>query len=153
MAFLLKTYSSNPDFNGDCDYALVDLGRESLDLTLERIGLAQDMYSEDHSFNALEYSDYSARYVSWSEELEDLLGLDAMAKVNDGVLVTLNSRLALPEKNYQQVEGEYIVVSTEGVSWKCIPKHSDVTVETMLVGWRELLDYQRAIEHRRHKDD
>jgi len=148
MVFLLQTYSSNPDFNDDCDYALVDLSPKALDLTFERMGLAQAMHSDDRYFSCIEYSDYSARYISSCKELENLLSLDAIEKLNAGDIVNVGSPLVLPEDNYQRVEGDHIVVSPESVYWRCYPKHTDVRIETVSVGWRELLNYQRDLEQR-----
>lgn len=139
LNIFLKTYSSNPDFNGDCDYAIVKLGLPGIEQIRNRMALAKSLQEHDESFVCLEFWDPSPRYFSWFEDLEKLVDYDALA---DDKPVYIDAAIVrkIPEELYQLTEGGRIVVLPDSVYWECRPKHSDyITIETIELQEEELI--------------
>ncbi len=138
LKIILKTFSSNPDFNGDCDFALVKLGLPEIEQIRNRMGLAKSLQEHDESFVCLEFWYPNPRYFRWFEDLESLVDYDALV---DGKPVYIEDSIVrkIPEESYQFTEGRRIVVLPDSIYWECRPKHNDyVTIETIELQEEEL---------------
>ncbi|HKS76126.1 MAG TPA: hypothetical protein VJQ82_23140 [Terriglobales bacterium] len=64
MRVLLKVWSSNPDYNGGCDYAAVEISEELAKLTLRRIHILSEQKALDPVLYETYYWHYSTEYFS-----------------------------------------------------------------------------------------
>ena len=64
MRVLLKVWSSNPDYDGGCDYAAVEISEELAKLMLRRIKVLSEQKALDCSLYETYYWDSSPEYFS-----------------------------------------------------------------------------------------
>ena len=64
MRVLLKVWSSNADYDGGCDYAVVEIGEELAKLMLRRINILSEQKALDCSLYETYYWDSSPEYFS-----------------------------------------------------------------------------------------
>src|SRR5438105_632459 len=64
MRAILKVWSSNPHWNGGCDYAIVDLVAELAALVLRRIGALREQQAADPQLDESYFWDSHAAYFS-----------------------------------------------------------------------------------------
>ncbi|MBI2449461.1 hypothetical protein HYV49_04145 [Candidatus Pacearchaeota archaeon] len=129
MNLILRTYSSNSEYNGDCDYALVNLYKPQIQQITNRMKLADTLNKRDSSFICLEYWDPTPRFFSLFENLERLVDCNAL---NEGGSVVIGEALInrIPEETYRDTEASKIIVFLDSVYWECRPRHCDVIIET-----------------------
>ncbi|MBI2020879.1 hypothetical protein HYS94_05735 [Candidatus Daviesbacteria bacterium] len=129
MNLILRTYSSNPEYNGDCDYALIKLYKPQIHQIKNRMKLANSLHNRDTSFICLEYWDPTPRFFSLFENLERLVDCNAL---NEGGLVHMGDNLInrIPEAAYQDTEASKIIVFLDSMYWECRPRHCEVLIET-----------------------
>ncbi len=139
MKLVLKAFSSNEDFTGDCDYAFLDLTKEYAEMLLKRIEKAQRMKAEDSCFYAVKYWDASCEYFKYHdgfEQAQDANGKSLEEAINSEEYAVVTD-FTPPEDSYARSDCDQAVVDHESVRWMCYPKHCDsTTIDTM----RLLLD-------------
>ena len=73
MRVLLKVWSSNPDYDGGCDYAAVEISDELAKLMLRRIKVLSEQKALDYSLYETYYWDSSPEYFSlWAVHMAEL---------------------------------------------------------------------------------
>ncbi len=129
LNILLRTFSSNEHYNGDCDYALLKLSPLSIRQMRDRMDLAKRKYTTDPSFVCIEFWDSAPQYFSSFDDLENLVDVDTLLEGTP--LCVKNSIIKkIPDSSYQRTEADRIVVFSDHVYWECRPKHCDITIET-----------------------
>ena len=141
MQVVLKVWSSNPDYNGGCDFALVEITRGFAKLALHRIAVLCEQKALDPAVDETYCWDSAALFFSpWAgpaagtreseaaclklqEEL-DLLQID-----RHGV-VTASGDLSVPQNQIARVECVQMIVWESGIAFTAIPKHTDFYVTT-----------------------
>lgn len=122
MKFLVfNTWSSNENYNADCNHAVVPLTRQLAARLRKKMALARRLKKSDDVFS-LAWWDYSPTFVS---ELDDEVA-EALAD-RDHMVVDMCEPRA---DTVQRLDTCQLVVHDDGVYWQCIPKHTDVRVET-----------------------
>lgn len=130
MKIVLGTCSSNPNFNADCDFGLVELTPEYAELILKRMQALAELAKSDRSLHEAHYWDASASYfqTTFDDELDEDL-----EEAHD-TYVVLKENVEVPEKSFKRVEYTRMVVSVMGeeleVSWRASPKNASLYVET-----------------------
>ena len=130
MRIVLATVSSNPDFNGNCDLALVDLSPAYAQQILVRMKALLALAAADPALSEGHYWDSPATYFAAppDEELRALLNpaAESQRALADGV--------ELPERLIQRVEYRHLVIAVSGgavdVSWRASPKNVSIYIET-----------------------
>lgn len=137
MNLVLRTYSSDSEYNGDCDYALIRLTTPVINQVRARVNLAKRLSKRDSSFLCLEYWDHLPQYFKRFDGIEDILEIE---KLDDGKPLFVDDAITmrLSEEDYQRVETSRIVAMPASVYWECRPKHSDWSVETPEVYLKQL---------------
>lgn len=141
MQVILKVWSSNPDYNGGCDYATVKIGEELAKLTLRRINVLSEQKALDTSVYETYCWDSSPEYFSlWVNlasqpgevresgvELEEMLeGLE----VDAHEIVTAPPNFRVPESQIVAVECSQMIVRDGGIAFTAILRHSDIYLTT-----------------------
>ena len=130
MRLVLGTYSTNSDFNGGCDFALIDLTPDYARQILSRMQAVKKLSQSDSSLHEAYFWDFHAQYF------ETPLDEDFDAKL-DGAFdrhVELDAQTMLPEELFKCVEYTHLIISVMGdeaeASWRASPKNAPEYVET-----------------------
>ncbi len=140
MQVILKVWSSNPNNNGGCDFAVLDMTPELANQALRRVGILREQKAADPALDETHYWDSAADFFSaWLpaastpeseatclklEEELDLLQIDRHE------VVTASGNLTIPESQIARVECAQMVVRETGIAFTAIPKHTDFHVTT-----------------------
>jgi hypothetical protein len=122
MKLLLKTWSTNENFNGDCDYAAVDLTPELATILERRITQFKILKQAETSLDTMVYWDASADMLGWTEEIEEVADPD-----KENVFEVPDS-FVFGEP--QRTECDRVEVTDTGVRFTCYPKHCDCRIES-----------------------
>jgi hypothetical protein len=141
VRIVLRTWSSNPEYSGGCDYAVVDISDEFAKLALWRINVLREQKALDSSISETYYWDCSAEYFSpWvnhpsqpsevqesgfelEESLEDL-------EVDTREMVTAPADFRVSESQIGAVECAQMIVRDEGIAFNALLRHTDIYVTT-----------------------
>lgn len=130
MRIVLGTCSSNSDFNGGCDFGLVELTPEYAELILKRMQALAELAKSDQSLHEAHYWDSSASYFQTT--LDE--GLDEDLEPAYDTYVVLKENVEVPDKAFKRVEYTHMVISVMGeeleVSWRASPKNASLYIET-----------------------
>lgn len=134
MRIFLRTFSTNEDWNGDCDYAVVDVTPELAAIALRRVNRLNRIQAKDDPLVEMYYWDHSAVYFAcfdWFEEIEDPQTRELVSGIiwnGDPWIET--SHVEIPESAIPRTEGKQMIVRDDAIAWACYPKHSDVQITT-----------------------
>jgi len=145
IKIILDTSSSDPDFNGDCDYAVVELTPELVDRIRRRMELARQAGRQDSDLLEMYFWDGAAEFYDTEavDACQEAMETDEAAQEwlkgleTDGhALVPAGADLVASQP--QRVECNQMIVRCSPssvnpeyeVAWTAIPKHSDVYVTT-----------------------
>lgn len=141
MQVVLKVWSNNPDHNGGCDFALVEITPEFAKLALRRIEVLREQKGLDHALDEIYYWDSAADFFSpWlnpaggtpdgetaclklEEELDRL-------QIDNNEVVTASSDFSVPQSQIARVECVEMAVRESGIAFTAIPKYTDFHVTT-----------------------
>ncbi|HVX09959.1 MAG TPA: hypothetical protein VHC22_02040 [Pirellulales bacterium] len=130
MRIVLGTCSSNPDFNADCDCALVNLTPAYAGQILERMQGVSSLAKNNASLHEAHYWDGDAAYfqATFDDDLDEML-----IEARD-TYVVLDDKVELPEEAFKRVEYTHMVVSVMGdeleVFWRATPKGASLYIRT-----------------------
>ena len=141
MRVILKVWSSNPDNNGGCDFAVIEITPEFARLALRRIAVLREQKGLDHAVDETYYWDSAADFFSsWlhpaggtpeSEaaclKLEEELNL---LQIDKNEVATASGDFSVPQGQIARVECAEMVVRESGIAFTAIPKHTDFHVTT-----------------------
>ena len=131
MKILTCTSSSDPDWNGDCDYALAHITPEQARHYLFLIEKAKEVKNEIEGFYCIELFDCSVRYFSYHDDIENLLDIDgnpALPAVNEGNCVLIPDDYEIPEDEEQRTDLDTVKVQEDCLLWTAHPKHTGVEI-------------------------
>ena len=123
MRVVLKVTSSNENYNGGCEYALLDLTPDLASLALRRIAVLKEQRNLDPDIDETYYWAYfvDCYFDPWAESAEDVkegegtssaVGdmLDEL-KIEDNGVVSVPENFHVAPSQYAAVECEQMVVS------------------------------------------
>jgi hypothetical protein len=162
VALVLSTHSSDENFNGDCDYALVRLTPELVAQVHRRVELARQGRQQDDELYELYFWDGAAEFHdcglvdACQEAVAAARGADGNQAAQDWLtrLEQDGHALVPPAANLaacqpQRTECAQMIVRASPssddpeyeIAWTAIPKHSDVHVTTSDLPLAALEDY------------
>jgi hypothetical protein len=150
MQVILKVWSSNPDYSGGADYAVVEITEELAKLTLRRMNFLGEQKALDGEVYETNYWDSSAEYFSplavrqiepdeivesnsGLEEILDRLEVD----IKETVKAPPDSQV--PERYIVAVECAQMIVRDGGIAFTALLRHSDIYLTTAEVT-REIIE-------------
>ena len=142
MRVVLKVTSSNENYNGGCEYALLDLTPDLASLALRRIAVLKEQRNLDPDIDETYYWAYfvDCYFDPWAESAEDVkegegtssaVGdmLDEL-KIEDNGVVSVPENFHVTPSQDTAVECEQMVVRADAIAFMAIPKHCSVRVQT-----------------------
>jgi len=150
MRVLLKVWSSNPDYNGGCDYAAVEISEKLANLMLRRINVLSEQKVFDCSLYETYYWDSSPEYFSpWAVHptepgeigapgtaLEDIL--DGLGMDTKEILIAPRE-FRVSESHIAAVECSQMVVRDDGIAFTALVRHADIYLTTAEIP-REIIE-------------
>jgi len=139
---VLKVTSSNENYNGGCEYALLDLTPELATLAMRRIAVLNEQKNLDPDLDETYYWAYfvDCYFDPWAESAEDVkegegtssaVGdmLDEL-KIEDNGVVSVPENFHVTRSQYAVVECEQMVVREGSIAFTAIPRHASLRVAT-----------------------
>jgi len=133
MKLILETTSSDENYNGDCDYATVELTPNLAKLALRRIKALKQIHEQDDQIWEMYFWDDSSVFFEGHDELESFTD----AETGEACVFSRNvpfhaaAEFKVPADHIQRTECNQMIVREEEIAWTAIPKHSSVYVTTM----------------------
>jgi hypothetical protein len=142
---VLDASSSNPDFNGDCDYAVVELTPELEDRIRRRVELARQAGRQDNDLWEMYFWDGAAEFYDCGlvDACQEAFAADQAAQEWLASLERDGHALVPPAADLtacqpQRTECDQMIVRASPssvdpeyeIAWTIIPKHTDVYVTT-----------------------
>ena len=143
-AIVLATHSTDAEFSGECDYAVVQLTPELAERVRRRAALAHQAGQQDESLCELYFWDDMVEYYDAGllEACQKAIASDEAARQwlngleQDGYAIVPAAALAACET--QRVECQQMVLHCSPLSptphyeiaWSAMPKHMEMTVTT-----------------------
>ena len=129
-----ETYSSNEDWNGDCDYCVIPISVRQFEIIQRRMKHSEYMRDNDPEFRdllSLEFMDYSPSWVAYSDEIEEFLGEEKSRSyftlITGKNVEKFESLIAGKE---QRIECAVQEVGSGWVSYSCTVKHTGVRISS-----------------------
>ena len=141
MRVVLKVTSSNENYNGGCEYALLDLTPDLASLALRRIAVLKEQRNLDPDIDETYYWAYfvDCYFDPWAESAEDVKEGEgtsyAVGDMLDELKIEDNGVVSVPEDFHVPpsqcaVECEQMIVRWDAIAFMAIPKHGSVRAET-----------------------
>lgn len=146
MKILTDTTSSDENWNGDCDYAIIEINKTQAEHFLGLIAKAQELKETLDHFYQFKCFDYSVTYLESSDELDETLvdvdGKDAWDTFNADSkenVVILSDDFDWEVEAEQRTECDTICVQEDSVRWDCFVKHTNCRIKTKQLN-KELIE-------------
>jgi len=142
---VIDTSSTDENYNGDCDYALVPMTPDYVEDLLWYKSEVARMHRADESLYSIELWDATPAYFRWNLQLEtvqDVYG-DSAADVPRGEPVLLTADPEFDQEDFQEVECRTVQAAEDEVWWTAYVKHTNVRIETAHVPRKVLLEIRK----------
>ena len=136
---IVDTSGSDEDFNGGCDYCLVEMTAEYVSWLLRHTDRVAGLRKIDDSAYVLECWDATSQYFCDNDELTKLSDLGEV-NLHSGAPLFLDAAPKIGEEYFQRVEGHGVRISEDGVCWTACPKHTNISVTSTSVRRETLLE-------------
>jgi hypothetical protein len=155
MQIVLRTFSTNSDYNADCDCAVIDVTAELLEVVRRRVAVARQALSQDKELWELYFWDGGPDFYDYTLldacDTADMLASAIANEEPDPVpwsdQLRANGYLLLPEgvdlsghEPHRMEIPQMIVRCSPGkdgfefeVAWTATPKHADLYITTEAV--------------------
>lgn len=140
----IDTSSTNENFNGDCDFALVPLTAAYVADLLWYMAEVARLHRADDSVYNIECWDATPSYFRFNERLETIRDIHGglAADVPRGEPILLTADPQFKEDDFQRVECQTVQAAEDEVWWSAYVKHTNVRIETARVSKKILLNIQ-----------
>jgi len=151
---IIDTSSTNEDYNGDCDFALVPLTPDYVADLLWYMAEVARLHRADDSVYNIECWDATPSYFRFNDRLEvirDVYG-DLAVDVPRGDPILLTADPQFKEDDFQRVECCTVQAAEDEVWWTAYVKHTNVRIETARIPKKTLLKIWKRFpeQKRRH---
>lgn len=134
--FILRTWSSDEDYNADCDYGVIEITTTYARSLLKKIAIAKKL-NVNSNFLSLCYADYSVDYFVdtgifdlCEESLRNTLFEDGPAFLNNNDICELPEIFKIPDDNIQRIDVASVRINENGCSYEATPKHTNIVIST-----------------------
>lgn len=133
MKIISSTHSTNPHYNGGCDYALVELTPKLAQRVLDRMKALVALAAADRDLHEAHYWDDHAEYFgAKASEKNEALDEDLLA-AEEGYVV-LAENVVVPPEALERMECCHMVITVLGgdaeIHWRASPKNDSIYLET-----------------------
>jgi hypothetical protein len=135
MKIITDALSSDDNWNGECDYAFLEITPDKAKKYLSYMETVAAMKKENINIYCLQFFSYDVSFFSAHDALHKVKDVEGnlMTESNSGNLVAVvPDDYELPEEPEvkQRTEGELVVVTEDSIKWKAYIKHTGVQVRT-----------------------
>ena len=142
MNIVLKVSSSNENYNGGCDFALVELTAEIAALALRRIQTLREQKKLDADIDETYYWSHFVEcfFSPWTNlasaekdvEAASLAVADMLERLRIEVteIAIVPETFEVPPSQVAAVECEHMIVREDSIAFIAIPKHASFYVQT-----------------------
>ena len=151
MKILLNALSDNPDYNADCDCAVVDLTPDLLEQVCCRVEMARQMLAQDSNLYELYFWGGTADFFSYRlvEACEAAAPAEWSVNRERTGHGELPGSVDLSAHEIRRTECDQMIVRcpfTPGrsefeIAWVAIPKHTDIYVTTEAITLEDMTRY------------
>lgn len=134
LTVISASLSSNDDYTGECDYALVHVTPEQAQRILRARDLFIDLLEGEPEFLQAELNNFHAEFGELRFFQSDS-SLDRFSEADGPVLI--NGRVNVAEEP-EEVRTITTYLEAETVRWEANPKHTEVWVSTRRVNYEEI---------------
>jgi len=127
MKIVTNVISSDVDYNGDCDYAFVDISPIDAKSYLKYMDKAKELKSEIETLYCFQLFNYAVDYFC-DHDAFDELGYEIVK--SDDNLIICPEDYKLPKDTIQRTECAILRVCDDEISWNALIKHTGVKVST-----------------------
>ena len=145
MHLLFPTHCTGTDYYGDCDFYLLEIDASVLEQMTRRLELAQQVNKTDGAccFCSMDFFFYHGHFIS-DLNIEPLVGeQESELLLHDNVIEIE----ALPEgftPEPERTELDMMTVYKDQIHFSCIPKHTDITVETVMISQEQIEQWKKT---------
>jgi hypothetical protein len=142
---IIDTSSTDENFDGDCDYALVPMTPDYVEDLLWYMSEVARMRRADESLYSIELWDATPAYFRWNlrlETVQDVYG-ESAAEVPRGEPILLTADPGLDQEDFQEVECRTVQAAEDEVWWTAYVKHTNVRIETAHIPRKVFLEIRR----------
>jgi len=151
---VLKTHSSDDDFNADLDYAVLRITPEMKRRVMQARELFQMAKSKQDDIVEIVLNDASPEYYPYhalntddleseDDELECCFDEKELELYKDNGVGIMKEDFAIGMEE-KRTECDQLHISEEGFYWSCYPRHCSITISTENLGYDGLLnDFER----------
>jgi len=142
---VIDTSSTDENYNGDCDYALVPMPPGYVEDLLWYMGEVARMRRADECLYSIELWDATPAYFRWNlrlETVQDVYG-ESAADVPRGEPVLLAADPGFDREDFQEAECRTVQAAEDEVWWTAYVKHTNVRIETAHVPRKVLLEIRK----------
>ena len=165
MRIILNTSSTSPEYNADCDYAVVELTAALVEQIRRRVELARQVGQQDNDLYELSFWGGTAEFydhglieacqeaiaAARKETDGDQAACDWLSGLEQDEHALLPPTVDLGAHELQRTECDQMVVRTSPLSstpqveifWTAVPKHTDIDVATRSLSLSDLESYVR----------
>jgi len=145
---VIDTSSTDENFDGDCDFALVPMTPDYVEDLLWYMSEVSRMTRADESLYSIELWDATPVYFRWNlrlETIQDVYG-ESATYVPRGEPVLLIEDPRFAKDNFQEVDCRTVQAGEEEVWWTAYVKHTNVRIETAHVPKKVFLEIRKRFE-------
>jgi hypothetical protein len=135
---IVDTSSSDEDFNGGCDYCLVEMTAEYVSWLLQHMDRVVWLRKIDSGVYALECWDAGTGFFRDNGELTKLID-PGEVNLHSGDSLLLDVVPKIGEEHFQRVECQTVQIAEDVVWWTAYPKHTNIQIESTRVPKETLL--------------
>jgi len=142
---VIDTSSTDENYNGDCDYALVPMTPDYVEDLLWYMSEVARLRRAEENLYSIELWDATPVYFRWNlrlETVQDVYG-DSAAYVPRGEPVLLTEDPRFAEEDFQEVECRTVQAAEDEVWWTSYVKHTNVRIETAHVPKKVFLEIRK----------
>lgn len=153
--WVLPTFSSEPEYNADMDYAVVRLTQNEIGGLLVYLSKFYNLKETDRSLACMQYYDGTPEYIAWGEWVCNFDWWDSLAERNyrltdEEVRAFWEVDFAVEglteEVTYLRTDNDKLIVTADAIYWSANPRHSYITVTTKVLSGVELRQAWNELE-------
>jgi len=138
---IIDTSSTDDEYNGDCDFALLPLAAFYVADLLWTMAEAGRLHKADDSIYNIESWDATPSHFRFNDRLEEIRDIygDLAVNVSRGEPILLTADPGFKDDDFQRVDCRTVQVSVDEVWWTAYVKHTNVRIETARISKKTLL--------------
>lgn len=137
--YICSTHSSNDNYNGDCDWAVIEMNPAVATRLLAFMNKVAELKALDSQFYSIELWNY---FDVYSSSTLDSYDEDTYSNLTNGERVWDNFIPCPfaddPELDTERTDCHLVTITTDTLEWSCHPKNDNTVITTAVVDRSEV---------------